>query len=123
MTRMIIVDDEVEIVEFLKEHFERKWNFEVLTATSPKDALKLIQSEKPEVGLLDVRMRSGGSGFDILEKARELGAKTKFIMVTAVEDSKSLERAKTLGASDYLTKPITLERLEAAVKAQLGDQT
>ena len=119
--KLLIVDDEVEICEFLREYFESKSKCKILTATNPKEALKLIQSEKPDGILLDIQLHSATGGMEILEKVPQISSGTKVIMVTAVNDKRIIDKAKQLGAVDYITKPLTLDYLENTVREKIED--
>lgn len=113
MIKMLVVDDEFEIRDFLKNFFtERK--YEILTAAGGEGALDIIKSEKPHVVLLDIRM-PGMSGVEVLRQAKEFDSKIKIIMLTAIEDKDMSDLAKQFGADDYVTKPFSLEYLERDV--------
>ena len=76
--------------------------------------MRLLKREKPHVVLLDVRM-AGTDGIETLKKIRDFDKDVSVIMVTAVDDHLNVEQAKKLGAARYITKPLVLEELEAAV--------
>ena len=113
MTKVLVVDDEVEVVEFLKSFLMRK-GAKVITATNARDAVEIFTKENPQIVILDVRM-PGEDGFFVLEKIREVSLETKVIMVTAREDKTSISKAKKFGAEDYLIKPIELEVLDSLI--------
>ena len=118
--KLLIVDDEAELCEMLQEHFEKHFDCEVLTAESPREALQLLETEQPEGMLLDVNLGSRLNGFDVLARAREASPGTKVIMVTGVNDFDSIEKARELGAVDYITKPFTVDYLEDTVAAKIA---
>jgi DNA-binding response OmpR family regulator len=118
--KLLIVDDDAELCEMLQEHFEKHFDCEVLTAGSPREALQLLETERPEGMLLDVNLGARLDGFDVLARARELSAGTKVIMVTGVNDFDSIEKARDLGAVDYVTKPFTVEYLENTVATKIA---
>src|SRR5262245_36228047 len=115
--RLLIVDDEADLCLLLAEHFEKHFDAQVLTATTPGEALRLLEEFRPEGMLLDINLRSRLTGFDVLARLNEISPATKVIMVTSVSDFESLERAMELGAVDYITKPFTVEYLEETVDA------
>src|SRR5215470_18839577 len=96
--RLLIVDDEFNLCQMLKEHFEDHFETEVFTATAPGEALRLLEELQPEGMLLDINLRSRLTGFDILARLKELSPATKVIMVTTVSDFESVEKAMELGA-------------------------
>ena len=118
--KLLMVDDDADLCEMLKEHFERQFECEVLTAGSPREALQLLQTQQPEGMLLDVNLGARLSGFDLLVRTRELSPGTKVIMVTGVSDFASIEKARELGAVDYVTKPFTVEYLENTVATKIA---
>jgi DNA-binding NtrC family response regulator len=118
--KLLIVDDDADLCEMLQKHFEKHFDCEVLTAGSPREALQLVETERPEGMLLDVNLDSRLNGFDVLARAREASPGTKVIMVTGVNDFDSIERARKLGAVDYITKPFTVDYLENTVATKIA---
>lgn len=115
--KLLIVDDEVEICEFLKSFFEDR-NFKVATACSGDQALLKVSSFSPDVILLDIQM-PGMDGLTVLQKVKESFPKVKVIMVTAVETQDKIEKAIRLGADNYITKPLSLDYLEKDVQDKI----
>ncbi len=118
MKKMLVVDDETEICDFLKSFFEER-DFEVRTANSGESALDEIEKVKPQVILLDVHM----PGMDGMNALRQIKAKfphIKVIMVTALETREKIEEAIRLGADNYITKPLSLEYLEKDVQEKIA---
>jgi two-component system, LytTR family, response regulator len=108
--RALIIDDErlarSGLRRLLKEHPEVKV---VGEAANPDEANRAIQKELPDLLFLDVEM-PGGSGFDLLEKLEDVPA----VIFTTAYDEYAV-RAFEVSALDYLVKPITAERLTAAL--------
>ena len=121
MGNLLVVDDEVEICEFLKSFFEER-EFNVRTALSGGDALRILTEEKPQVVLLDVHM-PGMDGMRVLKEIKDKYPKVKVIMVTAVETRDKIEEAMRLGADNYITKPLSLEYLERDVQEKIEQLT
>ncbi len=117
MNKLLIVDDELEICEFLKSFFEDR-DFKVMVANSGAQALEQVELFQPEVVLLDIQM-PGMDGLQALKKIKELHPKVKVIMVTAVETQEKIEEAMRLGADNYITKPLSLEYLEKDVQDKI----
>jgi len=118
--KLLIVDDEPDLCDMLREHFEEHFDCKVFTATSPSEALELLEALRPEGMLLDVNLNSRLTGFDVLSRARTISPSTKVIMVTGVNDMKSITKAQELGAVDYVTKPFTVDYLEDTVAAKIA---
>lgn len=118
-TRLLVVDDEPEICDFLKSFFEDR-DFEVQTALSGEAALEAMESFQPQVTLLDIKMGTV-DGLAVLRQVKEKHPKTKVIMVTALETTDKIEEAMRLGADNYITKPLSLEYLENDVKEKIAN--
>ena len=118
--KLLIVDDEPDLCRLLQEHFEEHFDGEVFMATTPGEALRLLEQLQPEGMLLDINLRSRLNGFDVLARATELSPGTKVIMVTGSNDFESIEKAMALGAVDYITKPFTVEYLEETVDSKIA---
>ena len=121
MTRLLVVDDEPEICDFLKSFFEDR-DFEVQTAPSGEEALRQVDSFRPQVMLLDIKM-GGIDGLTVLRKVKEKHPRTKVIMVTALETTDKIEEAMRLGADNYITKPLSLDYLENDVREKIATLT
>jgi DNA-binding response OmpR family regulator len=115
--KMLIVDDEIEICEFLKSFFEDR-DFKVAVASDGAQALDQMTRFHPEIVLLDIQM-PGMDGLQTLKKIKEMHPKVKVIMVTAVESQEKIEEAMRLGADNYITKPLSLEYLEKDVQDKI----
>lgn len=118
--RLMVVDNEIDICNFIKSFFEMR-GFEVLTALNGDEALAVLAKEKQKVDvmLLDVMMRSEREGIDYLPKIKAVTPNTRVLMVTGVEDDEIISTAKSIGADDYITKPLVLEYLESTVLAKI----
>ena len=99
---ILIVDDEPPARRGIKEALAEIGLKQVREASSVDQALKLIIAERPDVLLLDIEMRGGTQGFDLLEKLPAQGIPVVFI--TAHEEH--AVRAFRVRATDYLLKPV-----------------
>ena len=118
MKRLLVVDDETEICEFLKAFFEER-DFTVETATSGEDAIIKLRHYAPQVVLLDIHM-PGMDGMYVLREIKKNFPLIKVIMVTAIETREKIEEAMRLGADNYITKPLSLEYLEKDVQEKIA---
>lgn len=118
MTKILLVDDEPDIVEFLKYNLEQN-GYDVIVGHDGLQALKKL-SENPELIILDIMMPHL-DGYEVYNKIRENKNFTDvpIIFLTAksgeTDEIKSLE----LGASDFIQKPISPKKLIARVKLNL----
>ncbi|MFA5088113.1 MAG: response regulator [Candidatus Omnitrophota bacterium] len=117
MPKLLIVDDEVDVCEFAKSFFKKR-DIQVFTAAGGNSAIEIVENEKPDLILLDVRMEEM-TGIEVLKKLRAKNNNTKVIMVTGVEDEATISEAKGLGILGYVHKPLVLEELEKVVMKEL----
>ena len=117
MPKLLIVDDEQDIRDFASNFFKKR-QIEALTASNGDEALKIIEEEKPDLVLLDIRM-DGKSGVDTLRTLRQNNDNTKVIMVTGVEDEEVISEVKSIGIIGYIHKPLVLQELEKIVLGEL----
>ena len=113
MLRLMIVDDEPDICDFVQNFFQER-NFEVVVAYNGTDALKLLEKERPHIVLLDLRIPAM-DGMEVLKTIKKFDSNIKVVMITATLDADKAEQAKQLGASEYITKPLLLEQLERTI--------
>ena len=119
MTRILVVDDDHEIVRLVKAYLE-KAGFSVLTAYNGETALHTLRRESPDLMLLDL-MLPDRDGWDLtrLIRSDDTLANMPIIMLTArVEDSDKIIGLE-IGADDYVTKPFNPREVVARVRALL----
>ena len=117
MPRILIVDDEPEMVRGLEDNF-RFEGYQTLAATTGKEGLVLAVREAPDLILLDIMMPEL-SGWDVLRALRQKGLDIPVIMLTARGEEVDRVLGLELGADDYVTKPFSLRELLARVRAVL----
>lgn len=117
--KVLIVDDEPEIVEFLK-NFLARLDIEAVGVLSGEEALKLYKEDKFSAIFLDIQMK-GISGIEVLKMIKEIDARAKVLMITAQEDQAYKEEADKIGVLDYVTKPLDLRELKEKVSTYLND--
>jgi DNA-binding response OmpR family regulator len=117
MPRILIVDDEPEIVRGLEDNL-RFEGYETLAATDGTQALAVAASEAPDLVLLDIMMPKL-SGWDVCRELRRRGIDVPVIMLTARGEEVDRVLGLELGADDYVTKPFSLRELLARVRAVL----
>jgi two-component system alkaline phosphatase synthesis response regulator PhoP len=117
MPRILIVDDEPEMVRGLADNL-RFEGYETLAAENSREGLALALREVPDLILLDVMMPQM-SGWDLLRALRQKGLDVPVIMLTARGEEVDRVLGLELGADDYVTKPFSLRELLARVRAVL----
>ncbi len=119
MKKILIVEDEKDIRESLKDLLEMK-GFEVLTAMNGKEALFVASTQKPDLILSDIMMPeiNGIELLKIIQQNNDL-IDIPFIFLTAKVDNESIRNGMNLGADDYLTKPVKKNELLDVIKKRL----
>ena len=102
--RVLLVDDERAILKVLSIKL-RISGYDVVTASSGKEALDVISSACPDVMLLDVVM-PGMDGFEVLEKLRTSSELPVIVFSARPENA---QKALSLGANDFLAKPLDVD--------------
>jgi CheY-like chemotaxis protein len=105
MKRMLVVDDEPELLEIFRAHFEGR--YEVDTATSGAGAVERFIRQRPDLVFLDINM-PGTNGVEILKLFRQTDDGIPVIMVTANSETRIAEECLKQGAFGYLPKPFNL---------------
>lgn len=119
MPKILVVDDEKPISDIVKFNLDKE-GYNVVTAYDGEEALEKVESEEPDLILLDLMLPK----IDGLEVARQVRAKHNIpiIMVTAKDSELDKVVGLELGADDYVTKPFSNRELVARVKANLRRQ-
>jgi two-component system, NtrC family, response regulator AtoC len=105
MRRILVVDDEPELLEIFRAHFEGR--YEVDTAASGAAAVERFIRQRPDVVFLDINM-PGTSGVEILKLFRQTDDSIPIVMVTANSETRIAEECLTQGAFGYVPKPFNL---------------
>jgi DNA-binding NtrC family response regulator len=109
--RVLIVDDEPDILKLLAEALTTR-GYDVRLASSGDEALDVVEREDSiNMVLLDVIL-PGKSGVETLKELKERHPQLAVILMSAVADSRVADRARRLGAFDYILKPLDYDKLE-----------
>ena len=109
LAKVLVVDDEPNIVELLTVSLKFQ-NFEVYSANSGNEALRVAREVNPDAYILDVMM-PGMDGFELLGKLRQEGLDGPVLYLTAKDGVDQRIHGLTIGADDYVTKPFSLEEV------------
>jgi len=117
---ILVVDDLLANRDLMVRRLERS-GFRVLSAASGPEALEVLKSAPIDLVLLDIMM-PGMTGFEVLKTVRlsRSPAALPVIMVTAKTDSEDVIEALSLGANDYVTKPVDYPVALARIRKELG---
>lgn len=116
MTRILIVDDEPNLVELLRGYFSRE-GYDVATAADGPDALERARAFVPEVIVLDV-MLPGMDGIEVCRQVRRFSDAYILLLTARTEEIDKIV-GLSVGADDYVTKPFSPREVVARVKALL----
>lgn len=115
--RLLVVDDEDSLLDLLGDAL-RFAGYDVTTARSGFEALRLAADHDPALILLDVNLPDL-DGFEVCQRLRRDGADVPVIFLTARDDPSDLRAGFTRGGDDYVTKPFSLEELNYRIQAVL----
>jgi two-component system alkaline phosphatase synthesis response regulator PhoP len=115
-TRVLVVDDEANLVELVQGYLERD-GYDVLTAGDGPTALALTRDERPDLIVLDL-MLPGIDGLEVCRRVRQF-SDAYILMLTARAEEVDKIVGLSVGADDYLTKPFSPRELVARVQAML----
>ena len=115
--RVLVVDDEKSISELITTSL-RFVGFDVRTAATGAEALRVAEEFQPHALILDV-MLPDLDGFEVCRQLRESGQEVGVLFLTAKDSTDDKIKGLTLGGDDYVTKPFSLEELVARLRALL----
>jgi DNA-binding NtrC family response regulator len=117
--KLLAIDDEPQILELVTAALHGE-GLQILTASDPESGLRLFFEHRPRIVITDLVMR-GVDGMQILETIIAADPGTEVILMTGHYSTDSAVEAIQKGACDYLTKPLTIEKLQGRIR-QLLDQ-
>lgn len=116
MTKLLIVDDDKDTLEFLRDFFKPR-GCVVFTASSGNKAIDLVKKNSPDVVVSDIKME-GMDGLQVLKKIKAFNKEIRVIMISVTSDDQTRLKAKKLGADDFFRKPLNTSSLEGSVIQQ-----
>jgi CheY-like chemotaxis protein len=116
--RILVVDDHGDTLRSMKLLL-RRLGYEVLAAETMGDALRIAEEEEFDILLSDIGLPDG-SGLELLKRLR-LRRDVPALALSGFGMDEDIERSRDAGFSDHLTKPVSIDRLQAAI-AQLETQ-
>ena len=115
--KVLIVDDHPLFRQGLRQVIERDSRFELVAETGDGEAaLKVIQEQKPDVGVLDINL-PGMSGLEIARELQQQQAHTRIIILTMYKEEETFNRALDVGVRGYVLKENTVEDIRNALAA------
>jgi DNA-binding NtrC family response regulator len=115
LKKVLILDDEQDILNTLQRYFNRKAKVEIVTYTNPIQAVEAIKHSDFDLLLTDIMMPEM-NGVEVLKTVKEVKPNLPVIMMTAYSTIDRILECEKLGADDYVTKPfISLKDVESKV--------
>lgn len=123
MVKVAIVDDDIDIIDAVSLILKNQ-GIEVVSATNSTDGLKLIESERPDLILLDVMMEEPDDGFFLAMKLRKMGFEKPILLLTSIAKVSGYNFGVTenLPVDEFLEKPIKSEELLRIINKYLGEK-
>ncbi|EMI13220.1 dna-binding response regulator [Bacillus stratosphericus LAMA 585] len=116
-SKVLIIDDEKEILELIHTVLTREGIDQVLTASTALDGLTQFHQEQPDLIILDI-MLPDGEGYDICKQIRDV-SHVPIIFLSAKGEESDKIVGLAIGGDDYITKPFSPKEVAYRVKAQL----
>lgn len=117
--KILAIDDEKNIRRLISEEFALE-GFEVVTAGSGEEGLRLFDQSRFDLVLLDLKLPDV-NGIETLKRIRQRASTAEVVMITGHGDIRSAVESIKLGARDYVTKPFKLDELLSLVRQTIAD--
>ncbi len=117
MPKILVIDDDRSVRHLIEQTFAGS-EVEVLSAASAAEGRRLQRESSPDVALLDILLPAT-SGLELFEELRSSDAKLPIVFITSLASSETAIKAMTMGAFDYLLKPLDVVRIRELVDQAL----
>ena len=117
--KILIVDDEPSVCNFLSDYLKYK-GYNSKIALSGEEALAALNNEHFDLVLLDLIMPEM-NGLEVLERIKKIDLRVPIIILTSVKDKNITESSLEMGAVDFISKPIDIERLEESITINISN--
>ncbi len=117
MCKILVVDDEKNMLALLKRVLGKE-GYQIECVDSGQGALKLAKERGFELAIIDVSMPDM-DGIEVLAKIKGMDREMPVIMISAFPSWEKEQAARSLGCTDYLSKPLDMNRLKALVKEKI----
>jgi len=104
--KVLVVEDEEGLADAMVKLLKIRGLDAFYTMDGP-EAVKIFEEKRPEICVIDIQLGySKLDGLEVLERIKQIDKSTECVMVTRITDEESIEKAKALGATHYLLKPL-----------------
>jgi response regulator of citrate/malate metabolism len=113
--KVVIIEDDPMVLELHRQYIGKMPEYKLVgCAQSGEEGQQQLQDLKPQLAIVDIYM-PGINGLQLLKNIRGLGLNTDVILVTAAHDTESVQQGIQYGATDYIIKPFTYQRLRKSL--------
>ena len=119
--KILVIDDEPDIGWLFSKILSEE-GYKVLVSLNGEEGISKVKKEKPDLVFLDLKL-PGMDGIEILKEIRTFDKDLLVIVLTAYETVKTAVEAMKLGAYDYLSKPVKIDRIKTTIKNAIRTQT
>lgn len=112
--KILIADDDENIIFAFKRTFE-DYNYSVVTSPDGEKALHTLRNERPDLAFIDIAMPKR-DGLSVLREVKKSGIKTPIVVITGYGTMQTAIEAMKLGAYEYITKPLDVEKVRVVAK-------
>lgn len=116
--KVLLIDDEEEIVEILETVLKREGFRNIFVANNGADGIQLFKEIKPDIVLLDI-MLPDISGYDVFNELRKVNNQVPVLFISAKSEEVDRLLGFAIGADDYITKPFSAKEVSFRLKARL----
>jgi CheY-like chemotaxis protein len=116
---ILLIDDQLEQNEIISKALQNL-GYITYSVTSGEEGLAFIQSQPVDLVLLDMMMGNGLNGRETFEQILKIHPQQKAIVVSGYAKSDEIMKARNLGVSDFIEKPVTISKISAAIKQSLA---
>ncbi|MDP2941948.1 MAG: response regulator [Candidatus Omnitrophota bacterium] len=120
ITKILIIDDEVDICEMLKDFFSAR-GYQVMYALTGQGGLDAFNIERPQIVMLDLFL-GDIYGLEVLKKIKRIDRSSVVIIITGSGSKEDEKKAKELGADFYLDKPFSVAALKKLLLEIIKDE-
>jgi len=117
--KLLAVDDDAALLALISESLGQE-HLQVLTTSDPQAAMEMVANERPQIVLLDMVM-PGANGMEILERIVAFDSRIDVVLMTGHYSTDSAVEAIQKGASDYLAKPVPIDKLQERISRLLQE--
>jgi DNA-binding NtrC family response regulator len=119
--RILIIDDEVDMLMLLRMIIEDNTDYDVETTNNPSEALKTISGKEFALIISDLKM-PGMDGLELFDEINSIRPDIPFVIITAYGSVEASERALEKGIADFITKPFRKDAILFTIKRVLEMQ-